>query len=75
MTMQTREKQQGQAPPLASGNEVNANLPRECPQTPNAPQAMAAQQPGGGGAPETGTAYSSGEGVNEDQQRRSGSAS
>ncbi len=38
------------SPPLASGNEVNANAPRKQ----DHPQAQQPQQPGGGGAPGTG---------------------
>jgi len=38
------------SPPLASGNEVNADVPKEG----DHPQAQKPQQPGGGGAPGTG---------------------
>lgn len=72
--------------PLPSGSEVNANLPTTipgenprgdttaCPTGLASPQAEQAQQPGGGGAPGTGTSpgltgvpYSPGEGISERQ--------
>ena len=50
-------------PPLASGNEVNANVPQgptarggqPCGDVADSPQAQQPQQPGGGGAPGSGS--------------------
>ena len=86
------DKTKPNAQPQQSGNEVQANLPSAavgaehargettaCPTGMADPQALAAQQAGGGGAPGTGSdpgltgvPYSPGEGVTEEQRRRSG---